>query len=59
MPLSPVASPMHRRIIDFRNVIAHGYDGLDNDVVWQAVVDKLPVLLAEARSLLDEIVGTG
>ncbi|MDX2257649.1 MAG: HepT-like ribonuclease domain-containing protein [Hyphomicrobiaceae bacterium] len=27
----------HRRIIDFRNAIAHGYDSIDPDIVWQAV----------------------
>ena len=29
----------HRRIIAFRNIIAHGYDGLDDDVVWQVVTE--------------------
>lgn len=44
----------HRRIIDFRNLIAHGYDAIDPDIVWQVVHDKLPVLLNEARLLLSE-----
>ena len=33
----------HRRVIAFRNIIAHGYDGLDDDIVWQIVTGKLPV----------------
>ena len=45
----------HRRIIDFRNVIAHGYDAIDSDIVWQVVQEKLPVLTAEARQLMTEI----
>jgi uncharacterized protein with HEPN domain len=45
----------HRRVIAFRNIIAHGYDGLDDDIVWQIVTEKLPVLAAEARQLLHEI----
>lgn len=45
----------HRRIIGLRNIIAHGYDGLDDDIVWQVVSEKLPVLLQEARALLAEI----
>lgn len=45
------------RIITFRNVIAHGYDAIDDAIVWQAIVDKLPVLRQEARALLSEIVG--
>lgn len=42
----------HRRIIAFRNIIAHGYDGLDDDIVWQVVTEKLPVLVREAEALL-------
>lgn len=34
-----------RRIIDFRNVIAHGYDCLDSTVVSQVVRVHLPGLL--------------
>lgn len=45
----------HRRIVAMRNIIAHGYDGLDDDVVWQVVTQKLPVLDEEARSLVSEI----
>jgi uncharacterized protein with HEPN domain len=45
----------HRRIIAFRNIIVHGYDGLDDDVVWQIVMEKLPILAEEARRLLHEI----
>ncbi|KAB2851547.1 MAG: DUF86 domain-containing protein [Hyphomicrobiaceae bacterium] len=44
----------HRRIIAFRNLIAHGYDSLDDDVVWQTITEKVPVLLNDARVLLDE-----
>jgi uncharacterized protein with HEPN domain len=45
----------HRRIIAFRNIIVHGYDSLDDDVVWQIVTEKLPILAEEARGLLREI----
>ena len=45
----------HRRIFGLRNIIAHGYDGLDDDIVWQVVSEKVPVLLQEARTLLAEI----
>jgi uncharacterized protein with HEPN domain len=41
----------HKRIIDFRNVLAHGYDVLSEDIVWQVMTDKLPILLAEVRAL--------
>ena len=49
----------HRRIIAFRNIIAHGYDGLDDDVVWQGVVEKLPILANEAAELLNELETSG
>ena len=48
----------HQRIIAFRNVIAHGYDTLDADIVWQAVSEKLPFLVEEARALLVELDGS-
>ena len=46
-----------RRIIGFRNIIAHGYDGLDDATVWQAITDKLPLLLTEAAALLAKFEG--
>jgi uncharacterized protein with HEPN domain len=42
----------YRRIIGLRNIIAHGYDSVDHDIVWQAVEIKLPILLSEARALM-------
>ena len=45
----------HRRIIGFRNIIAHGYDVIDYDIVWDAVKNHLPKLKAE----VEEILATG
>ena len=45
----------HRRINDFRNIIAHGYDGLNDDIIWQAIVEKVPKLLADAKLLLETL----
>lgn len=36
--------PDFARIISFRNVIAHEYDRLDEDEVWEITVERLPVL---------------
>jgi uncharacterized protein with HEPN domain len=47
----------HRRIIAFRNIIAHGYDGVDDDIIWQAITEKLPVLISDAEKLLRKIDG--
>jgi uncharacterized protein with HEPN domain len=41
----------YKRIIDFRNVLAHGYDVVSVDIIWQVVNDKLPVLLQETRAI--------
>lgn len=42
----------HRRIIGFRNVIIHGYDVIDREIVWDAVKNHLPKLKAEVEQLL-------
>jgi len=44
----------HERIIGFRNVIIHGYDTIDVDIVWDAVINHLPKLKQQAQQLLDE-----
>ncbi len=41
-------------IIAFRNRISHGYDAVDDLVVWDIVEQKVPVLKAEAERLLGE-----
>jgi len=43
-----------RRIVSFRNVLAHGYGEVDDVTVWQIVINRLPLLLAEVRALLTE-----
>jgi len=42
----------HRQIVDFRNVLIHGYDLIDDRIVWSTIVEKIPVLLAEVEGLL-------
>lgn len=44
----------HRRIIAFRNVLIHGYDAIDDAVVWDVIRMHLPVLRQELRTLLLE-----
>jgi uncharacterized protein with HEPN domain len=44
----------YRRIVDFRNVLIHGYDLVDNDLVWDTVRVQLPVLYSEILGLLSE-----
>jgi len=42
----------HRRIIGFRNILIHGYDIVDETIVWQAVTKHLPILIREVREIL-------
>jgi uncharacterized protein with HEPN domain len=42
----------HRQIVDFRNVLIHGYDLIDHRIVWSTIAEKIPVLLTEVESLL-------
>ena len=42
----------HERIVAFRNVLIHGYDLVDDELVWDTIWTKLPVLLSEVEELL-------
>jgi uncharacterized protein with HEPN domain len=42
------------RIVAFRNILIHGYAIVDDALVWQLLVDKLPVLDRALRTLLDD-----
>jgi uncharacterized protein with HEPN domain len=42
----------HRKIIGFRNVLVHGYEVIDDQVVWQAIQAHLPILRQEVECLL-------
>jgi uncharacterized protein with HEPN domain len=42
----------YRKIIGFRNVLVHGYDAIDDQIVWQTIQQYLPVLKGEVDQLL-------
>jgi uncharacterized protein with HEPN domain len=42
----------HRRIIAFRNILVHGYAGVDDMLVWDMVSTRLPDLRREVEGLL-------
>jgi uncharacterized protein with HEPN domain len=44
----------HRRIIAFRNILVHGYAGVDDMLVWDMVATRLGDLLRDVELLLDE-----
>lgn len=43
----------HHRIIGFRNILIHGYDSIDEIIVWNAVENHLPILIKEINDILD------
>jgi len=46
-----------RDIVGMRNKISHGYFGIDYEIVWAVIKQKLPVLKAQVTQMLKEIEG--
>jgi uncharacterized protein with HEPN domain len=44
--------PSRRTIVSFRNILVHGYDKVDNDVVWAVIAKDLPALHKTLKKLL-------
>jgi uncharacterized protein with HEPN domain len=44
----------HRNIVSFRNILAHGYDSIDNRIVWDIIGEDLGKLLEDVERLLAE-----
>ncbi len=42
------------QIISFRNVLARGYDAVEDSIVWSIIEKRLPTLLAEVQTLAAE-----
>jgi len=47
----------YRNIINFRNILVHGYDRVEDEVVWGLIENHLPILRMEVEALLSA--GTG
>jgi uncharacterized protein with HEPN domain len=46
--------PELRQIVGLRNRVVHGYDAVDNVIIWDAVQTRLPSLTARLADLLAE-----
>lgn len=44
----------HRNIVSFRNTLAHGYDSIDNRIVWGIIEEDLGKLLEDVERLIAE-----
>lgn len=45
--------PHALRIIAFRNILVHGYDVVENTIVWEVVQNNLVPLLGHVRQLMN------
>ena len=45
--------PEYDRIIGFRNILVHGYDVIDHEIVWAAIEKHLPKLKLKIVELLN------
>lgn len=43
-----------KQIISMRNRVIHGYDKIDNQIIWGTIIRHLPNLNIEINKLLDE-----
>lgn len=44
--------PEYRRIIGFRNIIAHGYDVIDDATLWDLATNRIPEFKAQIEAYL-------
>jgi uncharacterized protein with HEPN domain len=48
----------HREIVSFRNILVHGYDTIDDHIVWGIVAEDLDGLLEDVGKLLPKDQGS-
>lgn len=46
--------PAIPRIVALRNRVIHGYDTVDDEIVWDIVQNKVPALRSQLQDLLNE-----
>lgn len=47
--------PEYRRIIGFRNIIAHGYDVIDDATLWDLATNRVPEFKKQIESYLQSL----
>jgi uncharacterized protein with HEPN domain len=51
-PSTAISITDHRSIVNFRHILVHGYDRIDDEVVWGVIERSLPLLHREVEELL-------
>jgi uncharacterized protein with HEPN domain len=46
--------PQTRKIVDFRNILVHGYYAIQNETVWGVLQKDVPILLRQVDELLGQ-----
>ncbi len=55
MKINPeIAVSYSRIIVDLRNKVIHAYDSVDDILIWKIINKDIPLLLIEAKNLLNE-----
>ena len=44
----------HRDIISFRNILVHGYDSIDDRIVWGVIEEDLAGLIEDVKKLIGQ-----
>jgi uncharacterized protein with HEPN domain len=47
--------PDGRAIIGLRNRLAHGYDSVDSEIVWNVIRNRVPDLAESVKSILQQL----
>lgn len=51
-PAIPI--PHARIIVDLRNKVIHGYDTIDETIIWKIIMKDIPLLQPEVENLLNQ-----
>jgi len=52
--LNILENKKYRKIVDFRNLVIHGYFGIDENDVWDVVKNKLSPLMEDLTNIIIE-----
>lgn len=51
--LETLDSKKFRKIVDFRNIIIHGYFGIDENEVWDVIQNKLSIFIKDLELIIE------